>query len=138
MAQGRPVPSFAQVDPDLPAEVPIDPPPVQASPPDRLANALRFSSNYVSIPELEGQAKAYPDSVKVVDTRYRTFDTSKPTDMDEYSEIWISHKAGGQYIFDSDEKLEWDAANSRWLLLVRVSTRMFKTTQTSRTNPDNL
>lgn len=135
MLQGRPF-SLSQEDPDTePPAVPAieSPPPPR---PDRMANALVFSGTWAPEPCIPMQAQAYPDTVKVVDVRYRIFDTSNPADMDDYSKIWLSHHAKGSRVFDSNETLEWDANHGRWKLLVRVATRAFKTTHTSQTNPD--
>lgn len=137
MQQGRPI-EFRQPDPDtpadeVPAEAPVDMP--VAVRPDRLKSALTFASNWSSTPATPNQAKLYPDTVKNVDVRYRTFDVTSSNDMDLYSKIVLSNEEGGQYYFSSAELLNWCPLKSTTFLTVRVTERAFKSIHTSTTNP---
>ena len=104
--------------------------------PDSLGNRLKFSENYAENPHVPGQARLYPDTVKVVSERYRTFLVSDEADMQLYSEIKLSDAAGGHFRITSTELQQWDAERGTWCILLRYQERMFKTTRTSATNPD--
>jgi hypothetical protein len=106
-------------------------------PVDVLGNRLKFSKNYQQEPVIHGQAKLYPDSVRIVGESYRIFDACKVEDMQAYSDIRLSHLDSGRFIITSEETRQWTEAKGTWLILLRVQERMFKTFSTSSLTPDS-
>lgn len=138
MNEGRPL--FQQADPEAPAE---EAAPEQETPVapkrevDPVGNKLKFSDSYSDVPFFAGQAKVYPDSVKIVSEHYMVFDVSNPQDMEKYSTIRSSDREHSKYRIMSDERIQWHEQRSTWLVLMLVQERMFKTIYTNQTDPSS-
>lgn len=115
-------------------EVPV----IARAQPDVIGNRLKFSTSFKDEPLFEGQAKVYPDSVKVIDERYRMFDIGSSSDMDLYSTIRLSHRRAGRYVVISEESMQWNEQKGTWVVVMLVQERMFKTINTSDLDPSNL
>lgn len=134
MSLGQPI--FTQ---DVSAEAPKPAVETQSRRPtaaERFAIKLRHSANWSEIPCVNGQAKLFPDTVKVVDERYMTFVAGNKADMDVYSEIRMSCSAGGKYKIVSEEAPHWDEKSGNCVIVMRVQERLFKVTRTSQSDPD--
>lgn len=104
---------------------------------DPIANKLRYSISWSDDPQVPGQAKLYPETVKTVAIRYRVFDVKSESDMAQYSAICLSHASRGHFLISSGEDKQWDADKKTWLILMQVHERMFKTLKTSSLDPQD-
>ncbi len=102
---------------------------------DPVGNKLKFSTSFKEDPMFEGQAKLYPESVKVVDERYIFLNVNSKADMDRYSEIRLSNLRHGRYVITSDEKMQWSDQQQTWLVVFRIQERMFKSFLTNEGPP---
>ena len=102
----------------------------------RTRNALMESTNWSEVPYCEEQENRFPDSVRVHAVFYALFNVRDPKDMELYSSYYRSNQERGRYVFDSPEATQWDLANSRCFILVRVKERRFLTLRTSNTDPE--
>jgi len=68
---------------------------------------------------------------------YKLFDVTSPGDMQEYSQIFISNARRGRFVFDGPEQVQWDLANSRCFILVRVEERKFLALTTADSDPND-
>ncbi len=138
MNEGRPL--FQQADPEATPEEEAaaqEPAVAPKREVDPVGNKLKFSDSYAENPFFVGQAKVYPDSVKVVSEQYMVFDVSNPQDMERYSTIRGSDREQSKYRIISDEKIQWHEQRCTWLVLMLVQERMFKTIYTNQSDPSS-
>lgn len=133
MNDGRPF--FTQEDPEPETSESQSDQAPQNPPTHPVVNRLRFSGSFSPTPAFEGQARLYPDTVKVIDERYLIFDVSSKTDMDRFAEIMNSSRERGRFNVVSDETLQWSEAKSTWILMIKVQERVFKTLHTRQSDP---
>jgi len=88
-------------------------------------------------PRLDDQEARFPDSVRTHAVTYKLFDVTSPGDMQEYSQIFISNARRGRFVFDGPEQVQWDLANSRCFILLRVEERKFLALTTADSDPND-
>ncbi len=129
MEDGRP----SKLDNPLPAtEV------EKEKPADPIENRLKFSTTWKATPSFAGQARMYPDTVRVVDERYYSLDTSNKEDMDQFSKIQLSSDADSTYRITERGAPVWSEARKAHVILLCVQQREFKSMLTSQTDPSEI
>jgi hypothetical protein len=132
MNEGVPSPVFFPEDEAVPPIVPVvrkD----RIDPYDRVAERFHFG-DLVDEPVFEGQADRYPDSVVETDLRFVQIRTDQVDDQAKYSQLQLSTRVRGSKIILWESPPQWDPAHGVWHVLLKVSTRKFRTLTTARTD----
>ena len=99
-------------------------------------NRLKFSETWSDLPAFAGQEKVYPDTVKIVEERYWTFDTTSDEDMKAYSKFSLSHHQNTTYRIIERSAPVWSESKQAHVIVLCVQRRQFKSMLTSNTDPN--
>jgi len=82
-------------------------------------------SGFREQPFMEGQADAFPETVKVVSRKAEVLDLSKPQDIERYSVLMTSTAEQGREVIKFEELKAFDAG-SNWKVILKIDVRAFR------------